>query len=435
MGAPWPSPGPAHVPLPPPGRFSAVVAYLRRHPILCLFLLTPGLPEYLSGSSSFVFLVVSPFWFFLALGINTAMYTSGALLVREALIRWRKGWPTAFALRAAYAIMEEGIADQTIFNPTSSPIGSAGTYGHFVGVNWLWFPDILLIHSLISLFVPILLLGYALPETRGRSLLTVRQIGLVSLVIALDTAFLTVLVVGKTGYRYGLPMLAVAVASIAGLSALGWRLPRELPDPRTGAPTAPRWQFLPRRRPRLSADRSRSGGRRRWAGSGGGRLRRDLCHAIRGPVLGAGPRGDRAERATHRRFLGRPFGLPDPDRPHRLVPARIRPRGRRGGDLLPLLARPGPGSSLALCPVASRSPTSADVIRRQVLWAVLGAQKVQRRIPTKIVVASTASTNKVIPANVRSPEEANSPVEITTRESGVASSTITPRRTSPAGPP
>jgi hypothetical protein len=220
------------------------VAYLRRHPILFLFLLTPGLPEYLSGSSSFVFLVVSPFWFFLALGINTAMYTSGALLVREALIRWRKGWPTAFALGAAYAIMEEGIADQTIFNPGSSPIGSAGTYGHFAGVNWLWFPDILLIHILISLFVPILLLGYALPETRGRSLLTGRQVGWVTILIALDTAFLTVLVVGKTGYWYGLPMLAVAVGSIAALCLVGWRLPRDLPIHRAGPPTATRWQFF-----------------------------------------------------------------------------------------------------------------------------------------------------------------------------------------------
>jgi hypothetical protein len=211
---------------------------------VCLFLLTPGLVEYLSGSSSFVFLVVSPAWFFLALGINAAMYTSGALLIREALIRWRKGWPTVFALGAAYALMEEGIADQTIFNPHTSPIGADGTYGHFAGVNWLWFPDIFLIHILMSLFVPLLLLGYALPETRGRSLLTDRQVGLVALLIAADTAFLTVLVVAKTGYWYGLPMLAVTVASIVGLCLLGWKLPRELSVHRPGPPTASRLQFF-----------------------------------------------------------------------------------------------------------------------------------------------------------------------------------------------
>jgi len=222
------------------GLFPRLVAFLRRHPVFCLFLLTPGLPEYLSGSSSFVFLVASPLWFFLALGINAAMYTSGALLVREALIRWKKGWPTMFALGAAYAIMEEGVADQTTFNPHSSPIGSAGTYGHFAGVNWLWFPDILLIHILISLFVPILLLGYALPETRGRWLLTDRQVGIVTVLIALDTAFLTFLVVSKTGYWYGYPMLGVTVVVIAALCLVGWRLPARIGLERSGPPVASR---------------------------------------------------------------------------------------------------------------------------------------------------------------------------------------------------
>jgi hypothetical protein len=226
------------------GVFSSLVAFLRRHPIFCLFLLTPGLPEYLSGSSSFVFLVASPGWFFLALGINAAMYTSGALLIREALIRWRKGWPTVFALGSAYAIMEEGIADQTIFNPHTSPIGPDGVYGHFAGVNWLWFPDILLIHILMSLFVPILLLGYALPEIRGKSLLTDRQVRLVTLLIAADTALLTVLVVHTTGYWYGFPMLGVTVAGIVALCLVGWTLPTDLSIRRPGPPTASRLRFF-----------------------------------------------------------------------------------------------------------------------------------------------------------------------------------------------
>ncbi len=222
-----------------------LIAYLRRHPILCLFLLTPGIPEYLSGSSSFVFLVGSPAWFFLALGINAAMYTSGALLIREALIRWKKGWPTVFALGSAYALMEEGIADQTIFNPSTSPIGASGVYGHFGGVNWLFVPDIFVIHILMSLFIPILLLGYALPETRGKSLLTDRQIWAVTALIAGDTAFLTTIVVAHNGYWYGFPLLGLSVAAIAGLCLLGWRLPADLPLLRRGRPDVGRdWFFL-----------------------------------------------------------------------------------------------------------------------------------------------------------------------------------------------
>ncbi|MCI4352968.1 MAG: hypothetical protein L3K14_06220 [Thermoplasmata archaeon] len=228
----------------PAGLFPRLVFFLRRHPILCLFLLTPGLVEYLSGSSSFVYLVFSPAWFFLALGINAAMYTSGALLIREALIRWKKGWPTVFALGGAYALMEEGIADQTIFNPHTSPIGAAGVYGHFAGVNWLFFPDIFVIHILMSLLIPILLLGYALPETRGKSLLTNQQIKLVVGIIAVDTAFLTVLVVGKTGYWYGFPLLGVSIVAIVALCLLGWWLPRDFLLRRRGPPASSRLAFF-----------------------------------------------------------------------------------------------------------------------------------------------------------------------------------------------
>jgi hypothetical protein len=187
-----------------------LTGFLRAHPILCLFLLTPGLVEYLSGSSSFVFLVVSPGWFLLALGINAAMYTSGALLIREALIRWNKGWPTVFALRGAYAIMEEGISDQTIFNPHTSPIGAAGLYGRFAGVNWMWVPDVFLIHILI----------------------------------ALDSAFLAVLVVKSTGNWYGCPLLAASIAAIVALCLVGRRLPREIFARRTVPPTASRLRFF-----------------------------------------------------------------------------------------------------------------------------------------------------------------------------------------------
>ena len=229
---------------PKSGALGSIVAFLRDHPVFCLFLLTPGLVEYLSGSSSFVFLVVSPGWFFLALGINAAMYTSGALLIREALIRWHKGWLTCFALGAAYAIMEEGIADQTIYNPHTSPLGAAGTYGHFLGVNWLWLPDIFVIHILMSLFLPILLLGYALPQTRGKSLLSMRQIRGLIVLISADTAFLTFLTVGSTHYWYGVPILTGSIVAIVALCLVGYWLPRDLTIRRAGPPTSSRLRFF-----------------------------------------------------------------------------------------------------------------------------------------------------------------------------------------------
>ena len=217
--------------------------YLRRHPVLCLLLMSPGFPEYISGSSSFTALLFDPAWFFLALGINVGMYTVGALVIREVAIRWNKGWPTIFALGGAYAIMEEGIADQTIFNPTTSPIGTAGTYGHFMGINWLWFPDVFVIHILMSISIPLLLLGYALPETRGRRLVSDRALVPLVGVLALDTVLLTVIVVASRHYWYGFPMLGATVVGIVALCLLGFKLPRFLLPVRRGPPTASRLTF------------------------------------------------------------------------------------------------------------------------------------------------------------------------------------------------
>lgn len=207
--------------------------------------MTPGFAEYTSGSSSFVNLVASPLFFLLQLGINLAMYTVGALLVREAMVRWNKGWPTAIALGAAYAIMEEGIADQTIFTPSvqHAPLGAAGVYGYFAGIDWTWLPDIFVIHILLSITIPIVLLGYALPETRGQRLLSNTQLKVAVLILVLDTAFLTAFVVAVVHFWYGDGLLLASIGAIAALCYLGYRLPRDLFHFRPGPPTASRGSF------------------------------------------------------------------------------------------------------------------------------------------------------------------------------------------------
>jgi hypothetical protein len=233
---------------PAPGRsvpLARVLSYLHRHPIVCLALMTPGFAEYVSGSSPLADLLLNPAWFALQLTINVAMYTSGALLIREAMIRWDKGWPTAFALGAAYAIMEEGIADNTIFTPAAShaPLGAAGVYGYFGGIDWTWLPDVFVIHILMSLTVPIVLLGYILPETRGKSLLTGRRAWVVLAILALDTAVLAGAVVGVTHYFYGPVLLGASLVAILLFCLLGRRLPKGAFAFRHGAPTGSRRQF------------------------------------------------------------------------------------------------------------------------------------------------------------------------------------------------
>src|SRR5207247_8998678 len=97
------------VPRPQPkGAIAKFVYLLKSHPLLSLLLLTPGIPEYLSASSQLTVLVINPVLFFLFLAANLGLYGSGVILIREAMIRWRKGWASVFLLGAAYGVAEEG---------------------------------------------------------------------------------------------------------------------------------------------------------------------------------------------------------------------------------------------------------------------------------------------------------------------------------------
>jgi hypothetical protein len=94
---------------------SKLVHYLKSHPLLFLLLLTPGIPEYLSASSQLTLLVLNPILFFGLLAANVGLYGSGVILIREAMIRWKKGWASVFLLGAAYGIVEEGLDLWTLF--------------------------------------------------------------------------------------------------------------------------------------------------------------------------------------------------------------------------------------------------------------------------------------------------------------------------------
>ena len=92
-----------------------------RRPILLLLALSPGIPEYLSGSTSFEGLVLNPFAFVLFLGLNLGLYGPGVLLIREAFVRWKKGWASLLLMGAAYVLLEEGTALSTLSSIRGPP--------------------------------------------------------------------------------------------------------------------------------------------------------------------------------------------------------------------------------------------------------------------------------------------------------------------------
>ncbi|MCI4335696.1 MAG: hypothetical protein L3K17_00655 [Thermoplasmata archaeon] len=222
----------------PASAIARLTAFLRRHPVVCLLLLTPGIPEYLSGSSSIDLIVASPIVFLLFLAANLGLYGPGALLIREVMVRRGKGWPTLLLLGAAYGILEEGIALSTLFNPHASVVGSLGFYGHFLGVSWVWALGVLMVHVVFSISLPILLLGLAIPATRGKPLLTERQIVITASLLLLDVTVLAFAILRGAHFWMGDAVFVGAIATIALLVYAGVRV--GMPSwPRPG--TRPSW--------------------------------------------------------------------------------------------------------------------------------------------------------------------------------------------------
>ncbi len=176
------------------GLATQIINYLKAHPLLCLLILSPGIPEYLSGSSNMAFLVLSPPAFFLFLAANLALYGPGVILIREAKIRWNKGWASVFLLGAAYGIVEEGLALRTLFNPNSSVVGNLGVYGHWLGVNWVWTVGLLIFHAVFSIGLPIFVFGLAFPDLKSKSLVSMKGIRLALLALTIDSILLAIFV-------------------------------------------------------------------------------------------------------------------------------------------------------------------------------------------------------------------------------------------------
>lgn len=173
--------------------------------------------------------------FLLAIVANLGLYGPGALLIYEAKVRWKKGWATVLLLGAAYGILEEGVALSTLFDPKAGPVGDFGFYGHWLGVNWIWSAGIVPFHALFSISLPILLLGLALPETVGRSLLSRRRLAVVAAILVADVIGLMAIVFKASGFWMGNPILILSLLFIGFLVVVARRIPADALPARTSS--------------------------------------------------------------------------------------------------------------------------------------------------------------------------------------------------------
>ena len=126
--------------------------------VLVLIFMAPLVAEVLPGSTP----INMPGLFLLDLLI----YGPGALLIRELVCRRGRGWASILLLGAAYGVIEEGLALQSLFDPTYAHVALWGV--RLFGVNWVYaFVVMFWIHPVWSAAIPILLAELLFPSQRA----------------------------------------------------------------------------------------------------------------------------------------------------------------------------------------------------------------------------------------------------------------------------
>lgn len=128
-------------------------------PAFILLFLSPLIAEYLLGDLSFAQLTLYP--------IMVLLYGGGTVVIREVTRKLGRGWPTVLTLGFGYAIIEEGLMTQSLFNRHYLGL-SLSDFGWVpaLGMSTAWSSYVLGIHVIWSIAVPIALVEALYPEHR-----------------------------------------------------------------------------------------------------------------------------------------------------------------------------------------------------------------------------------------------------------------------------
>ncbi len=196
---------------------------------MTLLLLSPAIGELLSGSSP-------PEEFFMPLTFLTlvALYGAGALLAREAWVRWGMSPGSLLLLGAAYGVLEEGVVTRSFFCPTWPDLDVLAVYGRWAGVNWVWTVELTVFHAVFSVAIPVGIVELLYPDARGRPWLGRRGVVLATASLAGITTLWLI------GFRCEVPVSAglviLALLAAVFLTLLARRgaktyVPGRLPPP------------------------------------------------------------------------------------------------------------------------------------------------------------------------------------------------------------
>jgi len=150
----------------------------RLAPVLTLLLLAPIVGEVLSGATRLSYIIV--------LIPEIMVWGCGALLIREAVRRWRGGWISMLVLGLALAVAEELVIQQTSLAPLPW-LGDLPAYGRVWGVNWVYFLFMLGYEATWIVLVPVQLTELLFPDRRDQPWLRATGLVVASIVFALGS--------------------------------------------------------------------------------------------------------------------------------------------------------------------------------------------------------------------------------------------------------
>ena len=204
----------------------------RLSPTTTLLLLGPLLGELVSAHQT-LFQFINP----LAFVLTALPYGFGALICRELMVRWGKGWVSLVLLGIAYGLYEEAVVARSFWDPDWAELGPLRDYTYWRGITWTYAEVLIHFHLTISIISSVALAHILHPAHRHESWLSNR--GLVICFVGL--ALWTPALVAINPFMPPTGGFVLACLVIVGLGVLAWRLPAQVFSPHQGTATRPFW--------------------------------------------------------------------------------------------------------------------------------------------------------------------------------------------------
>lgn len=200
-------------------------------PAVGLFFLSPVVGELLLGATS-----VDMLWL---LPMQALLYGGGCLLIRETVRRARRGWCSILLLGAAYALVEEGLLDQMLFNGHYSGNYDMVSVTHVpvLGIGGYGLLSVLAVHAVWSITVPIALVEALVPDRAREPWLGPAGLSVTVALFALGAVITGWGSYDDSHFMAPWPRLAGTAATVVLLGAVAFRVRRPVPGRATrGAP-------------------------------------------------------------------------------------------------------------------------------------------------------------------------------------------------------